>query len=83
MLTEGKQHVYHLDMDGLTKAINHMGGQLALATALNIKGKNPRMTVQQWKERGVPSGRVLDIERVTAGAVTRYELRPDLYPREG
>lgn len=68
-------------MEGIQKAINHMGGQLALAQALKIRGKNPSMTVYQWTKRGVPANRVLDIERVTKGAVTRYELRPDLYPR--
>lgn len=67
--------------NGLDKAIKHMGGQLALAHALKIKGTNPRMTVQHWKKRGVPAERAVEIERVTKGAVTRQELRPDLFGR--
>lgn len=59
-----------------------MGSQVALAKALKLPGKNPSMTVSNWKERGVPAERVLDIERATKGFVTRYELRPDLYPRD-
>jgi DNA-binding transcriptional regulator YdaS (Cro superfamily) len=68
-------------MNGLEKAIELMGGQSALAAALSLPGKNPRMTVQQWKKRGVPAARVLEIERATKGKVSRHELRPDLYPR--
>jgi len=69
-------------MKALEKAIHHMGSQVALAKALKLPGKNPSMTVSNWKERGVPAERVLDIERATKGFVTRYELRPDLYPRD-
>lgn len=69
-------------MKALDKAINEVGGQSALAAALKLPGKNPRMTVQQWKKRGVPAARVLQIERATKGKVTRHELRPDLYPEE-
>lgn len=35
--------------------------------------------VQGWLRRGVPAGRVLDIERITGGAVSRHDLRPDLF----
>ena len=39
--------------------------------------------ISQWliKDR-VPAERVLQLERVSKGLMTRYELRPDLYPRE-
>lgn len=68
-------------MKALEKAIKHMGSQVALARALKLPGKNPSMTISNWKERGVPAKHVLDIERVTGGTVKRYELRPDIYPR--
>jgi len=32
-----------------------------------------------WKRRGVPAVRVLAVEEATGGAVTRHELRPDIY----
>lgn len=70
-------------MGALEKAIKHMGSQVALAKALKLPGKNPSMNITHWKERGVPAKRVLDIERVTGGTVTRHELRPDLYPKGG
>lgn len=34
-----------------------------------------------WCRSGrVPAERVLDVERITNGQVTRHQLRPDLYP---
>ena len=40
--------------------------------------------VRHWANgvRRVPAERVLTIEQVTGGQVTRYELRPDIYPPE-
>lgn len=83
MLTLVTNSVTIAGMDGLTKAIDLMGGQAELAKALGLPGKNPSMTVSHWKKRGIPAKRVLDIERVTRRKVTRHELRPDLYPDEG
>lgn len=36
--------------------------------------------VYQWTKRGVPANRVLELERLSGGEMTRHELRPDLYP---
>jgi DNA-binding transcriptional regulator YdaS (Cro superfamily) len=33
--------------------------------------------VLQWKEKGVPAERVLDVERITG--ISRHELRPDVF----
>lgn len=40
--------------------------------------------VWQWlnAKRQIAGEKVLPIEKVTAGKVSRHELRPDLYPRE-
>lgn len=40
--------------------------------------------VWQWLNghRRVAAEQVLPIEKATDGAVTRYDLRPDLYPRD-
>ena len=62
-------------MTGLDKAINYFGSQSSMAKAL---GLTP-MAVSNWKKRGIPAERVLSIEEATHGAVTRLELRPDLY----
>lgn len=63
----------------ITKAIEAMGGMTALAKAIG----RPTCEVWQWKSgrRPIPAVRCSDVERVTAGAVTRQELRPDDYWR--
>ena len=61
----------------IQRAVFSVGGQSALARKLGVKPQ----AVQRWCATGtVPSNRVLDVERVTDGQVTRNELRPDLYP---
>lgn len=53
-----------------------MGSQNALADALGIRAPS----ITGWKNRNkVPPRRCLAIEQATGGAVTRYELRPDVY----
>jgi len=57
----------------LLRAIEAAGGTAALAKALNLSSQ----AISQWAR--VPAERVLEVERATAGAVSRYELRPDVY----
>jgi DNA-binding transcriptional regulator YdaS (Cro superfamily) len=60
----------------LAAAIACFESQAAFAEAVGVQ---PQL-VSQWKARGiVPSTRVLDIEEVTKGAATRYQLRPDVF----
>lgn len=59
---------------GVKAAIKAFGTQTALADALGIE----RSAVSQWKH--IPHKRVLEIEKMSSGQVTRHELRPDLYP---
>lgn len=55
-----------------------VGGQRALARVLNLKSQG---TVSYWLSvKRVPAERVLAIEAATMGKVTRFELRPDIYP---
>lgn len=57
-----------------------VGGQSAMARAL---GMTPQ-AVQKWCATGnVPVSRVLEIETLTRGEVSRHELRPDIYPDAG
>lgn len=59
----------------LRLAIDTSGGVVALAKALGISSQ----AVSMWSI--VPASRVLAIENICAGAVSRHELRPDFYPR--
>ncbi len=60
----------------LQKAIKIVGGQSALGRKLKIH----RQAVAQWVK--VPVRHVLTIEAATGTQVTRYDLRPDIYPRD-
>lgn len=58
----------------LDRAIKVVGGTGALARAVGISSP----AVSQWVR--VPPERVIAVERATRRQVTRYELRPDIYP---
>lgn len=62
----------------IDRVIAHLGSQQALADALGIRSPS----ISEWRARGargIPAERCLPIERATGGAVTRYELRPDVF----
>lgn len=61
------------------RAARAAGGQSALARAI---GCTPQAVQRMCAKGHVPAERVLQIEAAVAGLVTRYELRPDLYPSE-
>ena len=52
------------------------GRQKELAKACDVTPQ----AVSGWLSKGVPPERVLAIEKATDGKVTRYKLRPDIYP---
>lgn len=63
--------------EALQKAVDLAGGQSSLAKAIGVKQQH----VWNWLNRdGKPAAEhVLAIEAATDGAVTRYELRPDVF----
>lgn len=62
----------------LQKAAAACDGQAGLAQKLNLTGPSPRATVWAWIDRGrVPIEQCAEIERVSNGAATRRDLRPD------
>jgi len=65
-------------MDGLSRVIDIVGSGTKLASLLDV---NP-MTITQWKRRGVPAERVLDLVKASGCIVKPYEIRPDIYPDE-
>lgn len=64
-------------MDAIKDAISRMGTQRKLAELLDI----PPACVSQWVNgyRRVPAQHCVPIEKATDGAVTRYDLRPDIF----
>lgn len=68
--------------NGLRRAIEICGGQSHLAA--RIGGKVKQAHVWYWLRRSerVPAEYVIAVERATEGAVSRHDLRPDLYPRD-
>lgn len=53
-----------------------MGGVGKLAVAIGLR----QNVVGNWRLRGqVPAERCVAIEKATAGAVTRHDLRPDVF----
>lgn len=63
----------------LDKAVDTLGSQSALARAIGVS----QPYVWNWINRSggqVPAKYILAIENATKGAVSRHDLRPDLYP---
>lgn len=65
------------EISALRRAITKIGGQSALARACGVKQGH----VWHWlnKSLRVPAEYAFAIEAATEGAVTRHELRPDLF----
>jgi DNA-binding transcriptional regulator YdaS (Cro superfamily) len=64
-----------MDATPLDRAIAHAGGVSALARLLDVR----QSAVSNWQSRGVPPKQCVPIETATAGEVTRYQLRPDVF----
>lgn len=64
------------------KVIEEAGGGAALAAALSTDGRTiTPQAISDWKANDrIPGGRVLAVEKVLKGKVTRHQMRPDLYP---
>lgn len=63
----------------LEQAVKILGGQSATARALGVSQPNVYYWLHQAKV--VPAEYAIPIELATKGAVTRHDLRPDLYPK--
>ena len=65
-------------MDPIKQAVKAVGGQQSeLAKRISV---SPQI-VNQWVtgKRPVPAHHCIAIEEATGGAVTRYDLRPDVF----
>lgn len=70
-----------MSIEALQKAIDIAGGQ----SALGRKIRRDQRTIWAWLNttQKVPAEDVLAVENATEGKISRYELRPDIYPRPG
>lgn len=60
----------------IARACRLAGGQTAMADEIGVSVQ----AVNKWMKKGKPPPeRVLAIEKLVRGQVTRYELRPDIY----
>jgi len=62
----------------IDRAAGIVGSQRELARLLDVTPQ----AITKWKNTRVPAERVLEIEAATGGAISRHELRPDIYPRD-
>ena len=71
--------------EALERAISEATSQSELARRVAQLTSRPirQGHVWKWIRAGrVPPDMAIPVERATGGKVTRYDLRPDLYPRE-
>ena len=67
------------EIGALRQAIrHHLKSQVAVARAVGVSPQAVSEILRRGKR--VPAEWCLPIETATAGAVTRHDLRPDLYP---
>jgi DNA-binding transcriptional regulator YdaS (Cro superfamily) len=60
----------------LAKAASVVGGMPVIAKACGVSVQ----AVHKWMKLGrPPAERCIEIERLTSGVVTRYQLRPDVF----
>ncbi len=64
------------EMKAIEQAVSVLGGTSKAAAALGVWPQS----VTNWKARGrAPANQCIAIEAATKGAVTRYDLRPDVF----
>jgi DNA-binding transcriptional regulator YdaS (Cro superfamily) len=73
-----------MSREHLEKAVEIVGSQSELARRLTDATNRTIRQAHIWnwlnRDQRVPAEVVIHIERATEGAVSRSELRPDLYP---
>ena len=83
--TTGTQMTFTEAMDHVAKTLrqairHHLKSQVAVARAVGVSPQAVSEILRRGKR--VPAEWCLAIETATAGAVTRHDLRPDLYPNK-
>jgi len=61
----------------MEKVIKYFGSQKELADLLGVT----QMAISQWKRRGIPIKRCLQIEKLSNGAIKREDIWADIFNR--
>ena len=64
-------------IEALEKAIKLIGSPIAVAAGF---GFSSGTTITQWRKRGVPAERVLQLSKMTEYKITPHELDSEHYP---
>ena len=64
-------------MGRMEKVIKYFGSQKQLANLLGVT----QMAISQWKKRGIPIKRCVQIEQLSKGAIKREEIWSDVFNR--
>ena len=64
-------------MRRMEKVIKYFGSQKELADLLGVT----QMAISQWKRRGIPIKRCLQIEKLSNGAIKREDIWADIFNR--
>lgn len=68
--------------DAVKRAITLAGGPSKLARLLGKQFSQSQISNWLYRNKKIPAKHVILVEKSLKGAITRYELRPDLYPIE-
>lgn len=68
--------------DAVKRAILIAGGPSKLARLLGKEFSQPQISNWLYRNKKIPVRHVILVEKALKGKITRYELRPDLYPME-
>jgi DNA-binding transcriptional regulator YdaS (Cro superfamily) len=63
--------------EALNEAIDAIGGPQRTAELMGVT----HSAVYLWRLKRLPAERVLALEEACERKITRYQLRPDIYPR--
>lgn len=66
----------NINQSSISKAAEIVGGISSLAALCKV---SPPAVFKWVKKNQAPANRCIDIENVTNGLVTRYDLRPDVF----
>ncbi len=71
-----------LAQKSLVKAVEIAGGQHGLARICGVKQPHVSWWLHRSADKVLPAEYVLRVEKALKGVISRYELRPDIYPVE-